>query len=89
MPTLDYLIEQSKITLEKLAAASGLEPERVEAIVDGRWTPSPDERQAIAQALGLPVAEIAFGHNMNARNIRFHRFGLREDFNAGDELRPD
>jgi transcriptional regulator with XRE-family HTH domain len=81
MPTLDYLIEQSKVTLGKLAAASGLEPQRVEAIVDGRWTPSPDERQRIARALGVPVEEIAFGHNMNARNIRFRRFGLEEDFN--------
>jgi transcriptional regulator with XRE-family HTH domain len=89
MPTLDYLIEQSRVTLNQLAAASGLEPERVMAIVDGRWTPSPEERQSIARALGVPVEEIAFGHNMNARNIRFHRFGLKEDFNASDEPRPD
>ena len=84
MPTLDYLIEQSQMSLDKIAQASGLELSRVEAIVDGRWTPSPDERRSIAHALGIPVEDIAFGHNMNARNIRFHRFGLKEDFNAGD-----
>jgi transcriptional regulator with XRE-family HTH domain len=83
MPTLDYLIEQTQLTVETLAARSGLEPKRVQAIIDGRWTPSPEEREAMAQALGVPVHEIAFGHNMNARNIRFHRFGLKEDFNAG------
>ena len=57
-----------------------LDIERVEAIVDGRWTPTPEERQAIALSLGVPVDEIAFGHNMNARNIRFRRFGFKEDF---------
>lgn len=80
MPTLDYILEQNPITLDELAAKSGLEAKRVEAIVDGRWTPSPDERAAIAHALGFPVEEIAFGHNMNARNIRFRRFGFKEDF---------
>jgi hypothetical protein len=84
MPTLDYLLEQSQTSTSMLAKASGLEQGRVEAIVDGRWTPSPDEREAIAAALGLPMEQIAFGHNMNARNIRFHRFGLKEDFNAGE-----
>lgn len=85
MPTLDYLLEQTQTSIGALAKATGLEHPRVEAIVDGRWTPSPDERQAIANALGVPLDEIAFGHNMNARNIRFHRFGLAEDFNAGTE----
>jgi hypothetical protein len=89
MPTLDYLLEQSQTTVAALAQASGLEVQRVQAIVDGRWTPSPDERQAIAIALGLPVEQVAFGHNMNARNIRFHRFGLKEDFNSGGEERRE
>jgi transcriptional regulator with XRE-family HTH domain len=80
MPTLDYILEQTNKTVDEIAAATGIDRKRVEAIVDGRWTPSPAERQAIAAALGVPVEEIAFGHNMNARNIRFHRFGLKEDF---------
>lgn len=85
MPTLDFLIEKSQLTLEQIAAASGLEIGRVEAIVDGRWTPSPAERAAIASALGMPVEEIAFGHNMNARNIRFHRFGMKESFDGEEQ----
>lgn len=80
MPTLDYLLEQSQKSLAEIAAAARLDVRRVEAIVDGRWTPSPEERQAIATALGVPLESIAFGHNMNARNIRFRRFGLRENF---------
>ncbi len=80
MPTLDYILEQNPLTLAELANKSGLDAKRVEAIVEGRWTPSPTERAAIAQVFGLPVEEIAFGHNMNARNVRFHRFGFKEDF---------
>ena len=88
MPTLDYLLEQSQTTVEALAQTSALEVNRVQAIIDGRWTPSPDERVAIAAALGLPVDQVAFGHNMNARNIRSHRFGLKEDFNQSGEEQP-
>lgn len=84
MPTLDYLLETTQISLPQLAERSGLELGRVSAIVDGRWTPSPDEREAIARGLNVPLEQIAFGHNMNARNIRFHRFGLKEDFNTGE-----
>jgi transcriptional regulator with XRE-family HTH domain len=80
MPTIDYILEQTQVSVAELAAKSGLEKKRVEAIIDGRWTPSPDERNRIAAALGLPLEQIAFGHNMNARNIRFHRFGLKEEF---------
>lgn len=82
MPTLEYLLEQSRLSIAEIASASGLDEERVEKIVAGRWTPSPAERAAIAVAFGVEVKEIAFGHNMNARNIRFHRFGLREDFDG-------
>ena len=80
MPTLDYILEQKKKTPADIARATGLDAKRVEAIVDGRWTPSPQERRLIALALEVPLEQIAFGHNMNARNIRFHRFGLKEDF---------
>jgi transcriptional regulator with XRE-family HTH domain len=84
MKTLDVLLEESGVPLDDLAARCGLERERVEAIADGRWLPSPAERQRIADALGAPVAEISWGHTMNPRNVRYHRFGLKEDFNRED-----
>ena len=52
--------------------------ERLDAIVSGRWTPSPDERARIAAALGVSVGEINWGHTMNPRNVRYHRYGLPE-----------
>ncbi len=81
MKTLDVVLEEISLPIDELAARCGLEPERVEAICDGRWLPSPAERQRIADAVGAAVDEISWGHTMNPRNVRYHRFGLKEDFN--------
>lgn len=81
MKTVDLILEELGLSIEGLAAASGLPADRVLAIVDGRWLASPPERTVLAAALGFPVAEISWGHTMNPRNVRYHRFGLKEDFN--------
>jgi transcriptional regulator with XRE-family HTH domain len=78
--TVDLLLEERGLDLEELARLAGIERARVEAIVDGRWTPSPAQRERIAAALGVSVTEISWGHTMNPRNVRYHRFGLKEDF---------
>jgi hypothetical protein len=57
-----------------------MDAERVAAIAEGRWTPTPAERERIAAAFGLPVAEVSWGHTMNPRNVRYRRFGLKENF---------
>jgi transcriptional regulator with XRE-family HTH domain len=78
--TIDVLLEETDTTLDELAARTGLPIDRVAAIADGRWTPSPAERQKLAAALGVSVTDISWGHTMNPRNVRYHRFGLKEDF---------
>lgn len=80
MRTVEHLFEETGIAVEEIAARARLSVERVLAIAEGRWTPSPDDRERIAAAFGLPVAEISWGHTMNPRNVRYHRFGLKEDF---------
>jgi transcriptional regulator with XRE-family HTH domain len=80
MRTVEHLIEQTGLTYQQIADRAGLEVERVAAIAEGRWTPSPDERARMAAAFGVPVTEISFGHTMNPRNIRYGRFGLKENF---------
>ena len=87
MKTVDVLLEELSLSIDQLAEKSALPAERVLAIVDGRWLASPAERGAIAAALGVPIEEISWGHTMNPRNVRYHRFGLREDFNADPTLR--
>jgi hypothetical protein len=85
MKTVEHLFEETGRTVEDVAAAAAMLPERVAAIADGRWTPSPEERRRIAAAFGLAVEQISWGHTMNPRNVRYHRFGLKEDFQAGRE----
>ncbi len=80
MRTVEHLLEQTGLSIEEIAERSGLTFERVAAIAEGRWTPSPQEREQIAAAFGVPVAEVSWGHTMNPRNIRYHRHGLRENF---------
>ena len=80
MKTVDILFEESGLMVEDVAARSSLPEERVEAIAVGRWTPSPHERKRIAEAFGVSVDEISWGHTMDPRNVRYRRFGLKEDF---------
>lgn len=80
MKTIDLLLEETGLTIAELASRSELSPERVEAIVDGRWLPSPHERRRLAETVGLPMEEIGWGHSMTPRNVRYQRFGLKENF---------
>lgn len=84
MKTIDVLFEEQDLVIEDVAARTGLHEKRVEAIALGRWTPGPNERQKIAEALGVDVTEISWGHTMDPRNVRYRRFGLKEDFNDGN-----
>src|SRR4051812_2786450 len=50
MRTVEHLIEQTGMMYREIAERAGLDVERVAAIAEGRWTPSPDERARMAQA---------------------------------------
>ena len=78
--TIDTFLESTGYGVDDIAERSGLARERVQAVVLGRWTPSPAEREKLATALGVKVDEIIWGHTMDPRNVRYRRFGLKEDF---------
>ena len=63
------LCREQEITIEVLTERSGMEDQRVLAIVLGRWTPSPTERQKIAAVFGVTVDEIAWGHKTPIQHI--------------------
>ena len=67
----DWLADRG-LTPAGLVQASGVERRVVEAIADGRYTPSPDQRQRIAAALGLSVEQIAWGHRTAVDHIQGH-----------------
>jgi len=80
MKTVEHLFELTGMAIEDVAEKAALPVERVAAIAEGRWTPSPDDRTRIAAAFGVSVEEVSWGHSMNPRNIRYRRHGLKENF---------
>lgn len=69
---LDQLCIDRGIDVRQLAERSGLDEQRVLAIVLGRWTPSPQERDAIAAVFGLSRERIAWGHKTPIQHIYGH-----------------
>ena len=66
------LCTQQGLSAEDLTSRSGLDAQRVQAIVLGRWTPSPAERQKVATALGVAVEEIVWGHATPIQHLYGH-----------------
>lgn len=67
--TVDELCLEHKIDVKKLAELSNVDEQRVLAIVLGRWTPTPAERDRIAGAFGLTREQIAWGHKTPIQHI--------------------
>jgi ribosome-binding protein aMBF1 (putative translation factor) len=63
---------QRGMDLPALIAASALDERVVQAIVSGRYTPSPQQRQRLATALGVTVEEIAWGHVAQVQHVYGH-----------------
>lgn len=55
-----------------LVTATGLEPRVVEALVAGRYTPSPQQRRRVAAALLVDPAQIAWGHAAAVEHMYGH-----------------
>lgn len=66
------LCEQQQIDVKELSERSGLDTQRVLAIVLGRWTPSPNERKCVASALGVEIDGISWGHQVPIQHIYGH-----------------
>ncbi|MBI2805025.1 MAG: helix-turn-helix transcriptional regulator [Planctomycetes bacterium] len=69
LKTVEDLCVEHKIDIKKLAELSNVDEQRVLAIVLGRWTPSPAERDRIAAAFGLTREQIAWGHKTPIQHI--------------------
>jgi transcriptional regulator with XRE-family HTH domain len=72
LKNVEMLCADQAIDFKQLAAKSGLDAPRVIAIVEGRWTPSPAERDKIAGVFGLTRDEIAWGHKSTVEHIQGH-----------------
>jgi transcriptional regulator with XRE-family HTH domain len=72
LKSIDQLCAEHGIDARQLAERSGVDEQRVAAIVLGRWTPSPDERDRIAAVFGLKREQIVWGHKTPIQHIYGH-----------------
>ena len=63
------LCAERGIDARQLAGRAGVDEQRVTAIVLGRWTPSPPERDRIAGALGLTREQVVWGHTTPIQHL--------------------
>jgi plasmid maintenance system antidote protein VapI len=70
--TVEELCVVHQFDVKRLAEKANLDEQRVTAIVLGRWTPSPQERDRIAAAFGLTREQIAWGHKTPIQHIYGH-----------------
>jgi transcriptional regulator with XRE-family HTH domain len=67
--SIDDLCRQHEMNYRQLAEKAGLDEQRVLAIVLGRWTPSPAERDKVAAVFGLTRDQITWGHKTPIQHI--------------------
>jgi transcriptional regulator with XRE-family HTH domain len=70
--SVDDLCIEHQIDHRQLAEKAGLDEQRVLAIVLGRWTPSPAERDKVAAVFGLTKDQISWGHKTPIQHLYGH-----------------
>lgn len=66
------LARERQLDHKQLAEKAGLDEQRVLAIMLGRWTPSPSERDRMAAVFGLTREQILWGHKTPIQHIYGH-----------------
>ena len=67
--SVSELCLQQKMNVQELSDQAGMENPRILAIVMGRWTPSPRERQKIADVFEVEIGDISWGHKTPIQHI--------------------
>jgi len=70
--SVEALCLEHRIDHRQLAEKAGLDEQRVLAIVLGRWTPSPLERDKVAAVFGLTRDQISWGHKTPIQHLYGH-----------------
>ena len=66
------LLHKHQIDVAELTNRAGLDESKVLAIVMGRWTPSPKERERIASVFEVTIDDITWGHKTPIQHIYGH-----------------
>lgn len=69
---VDQLCIEHGLDARQLAERAGVDEQRVLAIILGRWTPSPEDRDRIAAVFGLTRDQIGWGHKTPIQHLYGH-----------------
>jgi hypothetical protein len=67
----EWMLER-RMNLAELVDTSQLDRRVVEAIAERRYTPSPQQRQRLAAALGVDAEQIVWGHVAQVEHVYGH-----------------
>ena len=70
MKPIAHYLELKGLGVDDLVKSSGLDAKVVNAIVSGNYTPSPDQRQRLAAAIGVSLEEISWDHGVSVQYLR-------------------
>jgi hypothetical protein len=70
--SVEELCVEHGLDYRQLAVQASLDEQRVRAIIAGRWTPSPSERDKVAAVFGLTRDRIAWGHRTAVDHMYGH-----------------
>lgn len=70
--TVTQWMAERSLDVAGLVEASALDQRIVKAIMHGRYTPSPQQRQRLAAALGVSLEEIQWGHRAQVESLHGH-----------------
>jgi hypothetical protein len=72
MQSLAAWMNERKVSVEALIAASGLDARVVKALANGQYTPSPEQRRRLAAALGIEPEQVVWGHGTPVEHLYGH-----------------
>jgi ribosome-binding protein aMBF1 (putative translation factor) len=72
MKTIGQWMSERGLSLADVVKASALDERVVEAIAQGRYTPSPEQRRRLAAALAIDPEEISWGHTAAVEHMYGH-----------------
>jgi len=67
----DWMAERG-IGPEVLQERAALDKKILDAIIHGRYTPSPEQRRRVAAALGVEPQQVAWGHTATVEHVYGH-----------------
>jgi hypothetical protein len=70
--TIAEWMTERGVGLAELVEASALDKRVVEAISQGRYTPSPEQRRCLAAALGVSPEQVLWGHLTQVEHVYGH-----------------